>query len=248
MFWDALRGHKDACGQRGNRRRRRRQGVQWAVWATGVYAFIKSISGLVAVFQTLKTLAGAVSFAGIFKAAGPVAAALGLVAVAIGSVTTEQDSGEDIGRRYASVTSDIAAALKKQAQAANDAKASTDQLSESQKKLSASQAIEDQARALQEMQSLATGKGWLEMLGLGGESDEAVEKIKEKTIELLTAIRTGQGTSRNLSLRSISSERRPTARQSSRLPSSNGSPKPKRPERRRVENSLSSSTPGEAAY
>ncbi|WP_459577924.1 hypothetical protein, partial [Bilophila wadsworthia] len=85
--------------------------------------------------------------------------------VAIGSVTTEQDSGEDIGRRYASVTSDIAAALKKQAQAANDAKTSTDQLSESQKKLSASQAIEDQARALQEMQSLATGKGWLEMLG-----------------------------------------------------------------------------------
>ncbi|GAB7492106.1 hypothetical protein Bwad001_08300 [Bilophila wadsworthia] len=169
------------------------KGLEWAVWATGVYAFIKSISGLVAVFQTLKTLAGAVSFAGIFKAAGPVAAALGLVAVAIGSVTTEQDSGEDIGRRYASVTSDIAAALKKQAQAANDAKASTDQLSESQKKLSASQAIEDQARALQEMQSLATGKGWLEMLGLGGESDEAVEKIKEKTIELLTAIRTGQG-------------------------------------------------------
>ena len=169
------------------------KGLQWAAWSAGVYAFIKSISGLVAVFQTLKTLAGAVSFAGIFKAAGPVAAALGLVAVAIGSVTTEQDSGEDIGRRYASVTSDIAAALKKQAQAANDAKASTDQLSESQKKLSASQAIEDQARALQEMQSLATGKGWLEMLGLGGESDEAVEKIREKTVELLTAIRTGQG-------------------------------------------------------
>ena len=169
------------------------KGLQWAAWSAGVYAFIKSISGLVAVFQTLKTLAGAVSFAGIFKAAGPVAAALGLVAVAIGSVTTEQDSGEDIGRRYASVTSDIAAALKKQAQAANDAKTSTDQLSESQKKLSASQAIEDQARALQEMQSLATGKGWLEMLGLGGESDEAVEKIREKTVELLTAIRTGQG-------------------------------------------------------
>ena len=169
------------------------KGLQWAAWSAGVYAFIKSISGLVAVFQTLKTLAGAVSFAGIFKAAGPVAAALGLVAVAIGSVTTEQDSGEDIGRRYASVTSDIAAALKKQAQAANDAKASTDQLSESQKKLSASQAIEDQARALQEMQSLATGKGWLEMLGLGGESDEAVEKIREKTVELLTAIRIGQG-------------------------------------------------------
>ena len=169
------------------------KGLQWAAWSAGVYAFIKSISGLVAVFQTLKTLAGAVSFAGIFKAAGPVAAALGLVAVAIGSVTTEQDSGEDIGRRYASVTSDIAAALKKQAQAANNAKASTDQLSESQKKLSASQAIEDQARALQEMQSLATGKGWLEMLGLGGESDEAVEKIREKTVELLTAIRTGQG-------------------------------------------------------
>ena len=169
------------------------KGLQWAAWSAGVYAFIKSISGLVAVFQTLKTLAGAVSFAGIFKAAGPVAAALGLVAVAIGSVTTEQDSGEDFGRRYASVTSDIAAALKKQAQAANDAKASTDQLSESQKKLSASQAIEDQARALQEMQSLATGKGWLEMLGLGGESDEAVEKIREKTVELLTAIRTGQG-------------------------------------------------------
>ena len=169
------------------------KGLQWAAWSAGVYAFIKSISGLVAVFQTLKTLAGAVSFAGIFKAAGPVAAALGLVAVAIGSVTTEQDSGEDIGRRYASVTSDIAAALKKQAQAANDAKTSTDQLSESQKKLSASQAIEDQARALQEMQSLATGKGWLEMLGLGGKSDEAVEKIREKTVELLTAIRTGQG-------------------------------------------------------
>lgn len=169
------------------------KGLQWAAWSAGVYAFIKSISGLVAVFQTLKTLAGAVSFAGIFKAAGPVAAALGLVAVAIGSVTTEQDSGEDIGRRYASVTSDIAAALKKQAQAANDAKTSTDQLSESQKKLSASQAIEDQARALQEMQSLATGKSWLEMLGLGGESDEAVEKIREKTVELLTAIRTGQG-------------------------------------------------------
>ena len=169
------------------------KGLQWAAWSAGVYAFIKSISGLVAVFQTLKTLAGAVSFAGVFKAAGPVAAALGLVAVAIGSVTTEQDSGEDIGRRYASVTSDIAAALKKQAQAANDAKASTDQLSESQKKLSASQAIEDQARALQEMQSLATGKGWLEMLGLGGESDEAVEKIREKTVELLTAIRIGQG-------------------------------------------------------
>ena len=89
------------------------KGLQWAAWSAGVYAFIKSISGLVAVFQTLKTLAGAVSFAGIFKAAGPVAAALGLVAVAIGSVTTEQDSGEDIGRRYASVTSDIVAALKK---------------------------------------------------------------------------------------------------------------------------------------
>ena len=176
------------------------KGLQWAAWSAGVYAFIKSISGLVAVFQTLKTLAGAVSFAGIFKAAGPVAAALGLVAVAIGSVTTEQDSGEDIGRRYASVTSDIAAALKKQAQAANDAKASTDQLSESQKKLSASQAIEDQARALQEMQSLATGKGWLEMLGLGGESDEAVEKIREKTVELLTAIRTGQGDVSKLAL------------------------------------------------
>ena len=176
------------------------KGLQWAAWSAGVYAFIKSISGLVAVFQTLKTLAGAVSFAGIFKAAGPVAAALGLVAVAIGSVTTEQDSGEDIGRRYASVTSDIAAALKKQAQAANDAKTSTDQLSESQKKLSASQAIEDQARALQEMQSLATGKGWLEMLGLGGESDEAVEKIREKTVELLTAIRTGQGDVSKLAL------------------------------------------------
>ena len=176
------------------------KGLQWAAWSAGVYAFIKSISGLVAVFQTLKTLAGAVSFAGIFKAAGPVAAALGLVAVAIGSVTTEQDSGEDIGRRYASVTSDIAAALKKQAQAANDAKTSTDQLSESQKKLSASQAIEDQARALQEMQSLATGKSWLEMLGLGGESDEAVEKIREKTVELLTAIRTGQGDVSKLAL------------------------------------------------
>ena len=176
------------------------KGLQWAAWSAGVYASIKSISGLVAVFQTLKTLAGAVSFAGIFKAAGPVAAALGLVAVAIGSVTTEQDSGEDIGRRYASVTSDIAAALKKQAQAANDAKTSTDQLSESQKKLSASQAIEDQARALQEMQSLATGKGWLEMLGLGGESDEAVEKIREKTVELLTAIRTGQGDVSKLAL------------------------------------------------
>lgn len=176
------------------------KGLQWAAWSAGVYAFIKSISGLVAVFQTLKTLAGAVSFAGIFKAAGPVAAALGLVAVAIGSVTTEQDSGEDIGRRYASVTSDIAAALKKQAQAANDTKTSTDQLSESQKKLSASQAIEDQARALQEMQSLATGKGWLEMLGLGGESDEAVEKIREKTVELLTAIRTGQGDVSKLAL------------------------------------------------
>lgn len=176
------------------------KGLQWAAWSAGVYAFIKSISGLVAVFQTLKTLAGAVSFAGIFKAAGPVAAALGLVAVAIGSVTTEQDSGEDIGRRYASVTSDIAAVLKKQAQAANDAKTSTDQLSESQKKLSASQAIEDQARALQEMQSLATGKSWLEMLGLGGESDEAVEKIREKTVELLTAIRTGQGDVSKLAL------------------------------------------------
>ena len=87
------------------------KGLQWAAWSAGVYAFIKSISGLVAVFQTLKTLAGAVSFAGIFKAAGPVAAALGLVAVAIGSVSTEQDSGEAIGRRYASVTSDVAAAL-----------------------------------------------------------------------------------------------------------------------------------------
>ena len=169
------------------------KGLEWAIWAASVYTFIKSIAGLVTVFQTLKAVAGAVSFASVATAARPVAAALGLVAVAIGSVTSEQDSGEDIGRRYASVSSDIAAALKKQAQAANDAKNGTEQLSESQKKLSVSQAIEDQARALQEMQSLATGKGWLEMIGLGGDSDEAVAKIKEKTIELLTAIRTGQG-------------------------------------------------------
>lgn len=50
------------------------------------------------------------------------------------------------------------------------------------------------------MQSLATGKSWLEMLGLGGESDEAVEKIREKTVELLTAIRTGQGDVSKLAL------------------------------------------------
>ena len=176
------------------------KGLQWAAWSVGVYAFIKSISGLVAVFQTLKALTGAVSFAGIFKAAGPVAAALGLVAVAVGSVVMEEDKGEEIGKRYASVTSDIAVALKKQAQAAKDAKDGTEQLSESQKKLSASQAIEDQAEALQKMQSLATGKGWLEMLGLGDDSDESVAKIKEKTVELLTAIRTGQGDVSKLAL------------------------------------------------
>ena len=176
------------------------KGLQWAAWSVGVYAFIKSISGLVAVFQTLKALAGAVSFAGIFKAAGPVAAALGLVAVAVGSVVMEEDKGEEIGKRYASVTSDIAVALKKQAQAAKDAKDGTEQLSESQKKLSASQAIEDQAEALQKMQSLATGKGWLEMLGLGDDSDESVAKIKGKTVELLTAIRTGQGDVSKLAL------------------------------------------------
>lgn len=169
------------------------KGLQWVAWSAGVYAFIKSISGLITVFQTLKTVAGAVSFASIATAAGPVAAALGLVAVAVGSVVMEQDKGEEIGKRYASVSSDIEAALKKQAQAAKDARDSTDRLSQSQQKLSVSQAIEDQAEALQKMQSLSTGKGWLEMLGIGGDSDEAVAKIKEKTVELLTAIRTGQG-------------------------------------------------------
>lgn len=169
------------------------KGLQWVAWSAGVYAFIKSISGLITVFQTLKTVVGAVSFASIATAAGPVAAALGLVAVAVGSVVMEQDKGEEIGKRYASVSSDIEAALKKQAQAAKDAKDSTDRLSQSQQKLSVSQAIEDQAEALQKMQSLSTGKGWLEMLGIGGDSDEAVAKIKEKTVELLTAIRTGQG-------------------------------------------------------
>ena len=168
------------------------KGLQWVAWSAGVYAFIKSISGLVVAFQTLKALAGSVSFAGIFKAAGPIAAALGLVAVAVGSVVMEEDKGEEIGKRYASVTSDIAVALKKQAQAAKDAKDGTEQLSESQKKLSVSQAIEDQAQALQEIQSLATGKGWLELLGIE-EADENIVKIKEKALELLTAIRTGQG-------------------------------------------------------
>ena len=45
---------------------------------------------------------------------------------------------------------------------------------------------------MQEIQSLATGKGWLELLGIE-EADENIVKIKEKALELLTAIRTGQG-------------------------------------------------------
>ena len=94
------------------------KGLQWALWAAGVYAFIKSIAGLIAVFQTLRAVSGALSFTGIAAAAGPVAAALGLVLTGVTALVAAQDTGAEIGKRYASVSSDIEAALKKQAQAA----------------------------------------------------------------------------------------------------------------------------------
>ena len=97
-----------------------------------------------------------------------------------------------IGKRYEKVSSSIEEALKKQASAAQGASEKTKDLSTAQQKLAASQAFEDQATALQAIQSLSTDRGWLERLGVESAAP-GIDAIREKALELLTAIRTGTG-------------------------------------------------------
>lgn len=123
---------------------------------------------------------------------GPWGIAFTVATAGITYLLSRQDEGVTIGKRYEKVTSSIEEALKKQASAAQGASEKIKDLSRAQQKLAASQAFEDQATALQAIQSLSTGRGCLERLGVESAAP-GIDAIREKALELLTAIRTGTG-------------------------------------------------------
>lgn len=123
---------------------------------------------------------------------GPWGIAFTVATAGITYLLSRQDEGVTIGKRYEKVSSSIEEALKKQASAAQGASEKTKDLSTAQQKLAASQAFEDQATALQAIQSLSTDRGWLERLGVESAAP-GIDAIREKALELLTAIRTGTG-------------------------------------------------------